>query len=223
MELPSSLSFMIWDLISALGCLFGLLLVLPSFAVVALVTLVSFVRRLARAVLTVQGLSCRKFLRLSQPLKRLESETRAPIQSALSEALAGLVTLRAFGHTGRSLAAMLDLTSDHCRPAWVLAYASTWVSTRIYLECVTATCVNDASLALIARSLLVSIYVCLNRRIDPALAGLAVIMSSDVAWRAYWTVMHLAGVSLWCVAHAPVALTPQCRVARARPRVHRAA
>ena len=62
MELPSSLSFMIWDLISALGCLFGLLLVLPSFAVVALVTLVSFVRRLARAVLTVQGLSCRRRL-----------------------------------------------------------------------------------------------------------------------------------------------------------------
>ena len=143
MELPFSLSFMIWDLISACGCLFGLLLVLPSFGGVAVVTVISFVRAtLLACQLTEQGLSCRKFLRLSQPLKRLESETRAPIQSALSESLAGLVTLRAYGHTGRSLATMLELSAEHCRPAWILAYASTWVSARINLECVTSTFVE---------------------------------------------------------------------------------
>lgn len=94
--------------------------------------------------LTSQGVSCRSFLRLSLPLKRLESETRAPIQSALSESLAGLVTLRAYGHTGRSLVTMLDLAADHCRPAWILAFANTWVSAHINLECVTSTCVLAA-------------------------------------------------------------------------------
>lgn len=43
-----STSFMMWDLLSALGCLFGLLLVLPSFAGVALITLISFVRQMSR-------------------------------------------------------------------------------------------------------------------------------------------------------------------------------
>ena len=132
-------------------------------------------------------MACRRFLRLSQPLKRLESETRAPIQSALSESLAGLVTLRAYGDTGRSLKAMLDLTADHCRPGWVLAYASTWVSARIDLECVTATCVRAKVAETLMRCrLLVCLYVVLNPKIDPALAGLAVVMSSEVAWRSYW-------------------------------------
>ena len=44
MELPFSLSFGLWDLLSALGAIVGLLLVLPSFAAVALYTLVTFVR-----------------------------------------------------------------------------------------------------------------------------------------------------------------------------------
>lgn len=145
MQLPFSSSFFGWDLLSSLGTLIALVAVLPSFAIFNLLTVVSFVRGCSSwlgADILTQGSSCRKFLGLSQPLKRLESETRAPIQSTLSESLAGLTTLRAYGDTGRALVVMLDLAADHCRPASALAHCNTWISARIGLECVTATCVG---------------------------------------------------------------------------------
>lgn len=60
-------------------------------------------------------------------LQRLESLTKGPVVSHLTETLSGLSTLRAFGQQRRFLATMYEHIDDHTAAVLVLNTTNRWL------------------------------------------------------------------------------------------------
>ncbi|KAI9184010.1 hypothetical protein H9P43_003063 [Blastocladiella emersonii ATCC 22665] len=120
----------------------------PAVAIVLVVLLVIFyfVQRFFRAT--------------SRELKRLEAVTRSPLYAEISEAIAGISTIRAFGDEPRFLARTARSMDRTNRPFFLQVTAARWLAVRIEFlgACVTAAC---ALFAVIARE-----------SMSPALLGL---------------------------------------------------
>jgi ABC-type multidrug transport system fused ATPase/permease subunit len=87
------------------------------------------------------------YMTTSRELKRYESITRSPIISLFSETLAGLITIRAFGHENRFIQLNLARLDSNVRPRsfWILS--NRWLSFRT--EVLSSTAVLFASLAVV--------------------------------------------------------------------------
>ena len=73
----------------------------------------------------------RYFTSVSRDLKRLESVSRSPIYSSLSETLSGLDTIRAYGATARFLSAHLGRMNRNQKFFWHLWMSTSWMTVRL--------------------------------------------------------------------------------------------
>ncbi|KAH7122958.1 ABC transporter [Dactylonectria macrodidyma] len=67
------------------------------------------------------------YLRTSRQLRLLDLESKAPLYAHFIDTLSGLVTLRALGHIGASMATSNSLLDTSQRPAYLLAMIQRWL------------------------------------------------------------------------------------------------
>lgn len=101
------------------------------------------------------------FSAASRDLKRLESVSRSPIYSSLSETLTGLETIRAYGDTDRFLRMHLKRMNRNHKLVFHLWVCVSWMTIRLEVS---------TSFVLLSISL---ISVCLRKSVDPVSLGLA--------------------------------------------------
>lgn len=118
-----------------------------------------------------------KFYRsTSRELKRLDSITRSPLYSHFSETLGGISTIRAYRFQGRFQQLNLDKLARNLRPYWLQIVAQRWLSLR--LDILAAIIVGFCALFIVmARS-----------SIDPGLAGLALLYTTQLTGLLNWVV-----------------------------------
>lgn len=68
------------------------------------------------------------YLRTSKQLRHLELEAKAPLYRQLTETLAGLTTIRAFGHQEKSISTNNNLIDQSQRPYYLLLMVQRWLS-----------------------------------------------------------------------------------------------
>jgi ABC-type multidrug transport system fused ATPase/permease subunit len=72
----------------------------------------------------------RGFLAATRDMQRIESTSSSPMYQAFSQALQGVVTLRAFGAEAQAAAHMRDITSTTMALWWAIATSDVWCSFR---------------------------------------------------------------------------------------------
>jgi ABC-type multidrug transport system fused ATPase/permease subunit len=103
----------------------------------------------------------RQFANIQQDLKRLESVSRSPIFSSLSETLVGLETIRAYGASERFLNTHRARMDVNHKFFWTFWMCTSWVTARLEM----ATAVILLAVAILA--------VCLGHTVSPVTLGLA--------------------------------------------------
>lgn len=121
----------------------------PFFAIVMFPMAIAFVQLF------------RQFSNIQQDLKRLESVSRSPMFSSLSETLNGLETIRAYGAMERFLATHQKRMDYNHKFFWTFWMCTSWVTARLELA---------TSLILLAVAILA---VCVNKVVSPVTLGLA--------------------------------------------------
>lgn len=101
-------------------------------------------------------------------LKLLESQTRAPIYSAVSETLGGISVIKAFQKQSEFLAKFCVRIDEHSAANYLYFASMRWLSTRMDLLCVLLT-LFSALFALYYKSM-----------IGPAFAGMVIALSMQV-------------------------------------------
>lgn len=114
------------------------------------------------------------YINSSRDLKRIESLQRSPLYQQLDEMLAGIVTIRAYGHETRFLQDATALLDNHSRAFLYLWATNAWLALRI-----------DVASALI--SFLAGAFVVMRAgKINPGTAGLsltyAITFTEHVLW-----------------------------------------
>lgn len=114
------------------------------------------------------------YINSSRDLKRIESLQRSPLYQQLDETLAGIVTIRAYGHETRFFQDALALLDNHSRAFLYLWATNAWLAFRI-----------DVTSALI--SFLAGAFVVMRAgKINPGTAGLsltyAITFTEHVLW-----------------------------------------
>ena len=114
------------------------------------------------------------YINSSRDLKRIESLQRSPLYQQLDEMLAGIVTIRAYGHENRFFQDALALLDNHSRAFLYLWATNAWLALRI-----------DVASALI--SFLAGAFVVMSAgKISPGTAGLsltyAITFTEHVLW-----------------------------------------
>jgi len=140
---------------------------------------------LALAVLSggVIAISTFAYTKVSQELKRAESASRSPLASYIVEITTGLTSIRAYGVVDQVLQTASGLINDHLRPslnmqAMLQAYAAL------------QDCLGSFSTASVA------LFAVLSSSLSPALAGFALVCSTELSSKLYWTMMQIADLQI---------------------------
>lgn len=114
------------------------------------------------------------YINTSRDLKRLESIQRSPLYQHFEETLAGVITIRAYGHEQRFFDESVHRLDNHSRPFLYLGATNTWLAFRVD--------VTSALISFFAGAFVV-IY---SNKIDPGAAGLslsyAITFTEHVLW-----------------------------------------
>eukprot|EP00759_Apiculatamorpha_spiralis_P001269 PhF_6_TR10440/c0_g1_i2/m.16510/K05673/ABCC4; ATP-binding cassette, subfamily C (CFTR/MRP), member 4 len=78
----------------------------------------------------------RYYVQTIREVKRLQSTTRSPIISHLTETLHGIFTLRSFNAQDRFFEKLFDYQDDHTKPNYMFLMASRWLGMRLDLLCI---------------------------------------------------------------------------------------
>lgn len=115
-----------------------------------------------------------RYLLLSRPLKRLESNAKSPIFELFNTAMTGLTTIRAFQRTDAYLTQLHENLDAWAMTSFYISLANRWMSFRMVLIST-------------AFSIAVGIVI-ITKSIDPALAGLALSFILDLSDSLRWTI-----------------------------------
>ncbi|CAM9405941.1 unnamed protein product [Chrysoparadoxa australica] len=132
------------------------------------------------------------YLNTSREVKRLESTTRSPVYSLLSETLAGLVTVRAFGEQKRFNQEMRQAIDENTKAWYSFIASSRWLGFRLDAIVVV--------LLLVATTFSVALKEYGNNPIDPGLLGAALTYLIQLGGLFQWAVRQAAEVENQIIA-----------------------
>ncbi|PVU94926.1 hypothetical protein BB561_002172 [Smittium simulii] len=116
------------------------------------------------------------YMSTSRQLKQIESVTRSPVYSLLSETLDGIITVRAFSSQNIFLERFIDAQNENSRAFFSFISAARWLAFRLDM-------INTLLVILSSFSMLL-----IRKRVSPSLVALSI---------SY--ILNLVGMVQWCV------------------------